>query len=225
MADAARRPPARRTLNARQRLARRNRWRRVAAAVLAGVAAVVTLAALAPRVSGESGRAVLVAARDLPAGAVVTAADVEVALRPAATVPGTGLTSAAQAVGRVTTTPLTSRDVVTADRLVGDGLLRGQPVGSVAMTVPVLDVGDATRPGARVDLYATATGETAATDVVVLAVRRPSEAASPLAAGGGPQLTLALPAVDAARVARSLGGLDGGQGLVVAVRAPSSSRQ
>ncbi len=161
--------------------------------------------------------------RDLPAGAVIGADDVEVALRPAATVPGTGLTAATEAVGRVTTTALTTRDVVTGERLVGDGLLRGQPSGTVAMSVPVLDVGEATRPGARVDLYTTATGETAATDVVVLAVRRPSDAASPLASGAGPQLTLALPATDAARVARSLSGLDGGQGLVVAVRPPAAS--
>jgi Flp pilus assembly protein CpaB len=208
----------RRALSTRQRLARRSRWRRIGAALLAAAAVVVALSALLPRVAGERGRAVLVVVRDLPAGAVVSAADVEVALRPAATVPATRLTTPEEVIGHVTATALTTHDVVTAERLVGAALLGGQPAGSVAMSVPVLDVGEATRPGVRVDLYATATGETAASDVVVLAVRRPSEALTPLASRAGPQLTVALPADAAARVARSLSGLDGGQGLVVAVR-------
>ena len=217
--------PGRRALNTRQRLARRGRWRRIGAALLAATAVVVALSALAPRVAGESGRAVVVAVHDLPAGVVVSAGDVEVVMRPAATVPATRLTTSEEVVGRVTATALTTRDIVTAERLVGSELLAGQPTGSVAMTVPVLDVGEATRPGVRVDLYTTATGETAAADVVVLAVRRPSEALSPLASVAGPQLTLALSADAASRVARSLSGLDGGQGLVVAVHPAPPIRQ
>ena len=221
MPSAGRMPSGgRRSLNARQRLARRARWRRWSAALLAAVAAAVTLSTLAPRATESSGREVLVAVRDLPAGAVVTRDDVEVVRRPASTVPETGLTAYADVVGRTTATALSTRDVVTSERLIGAALLAGQPAGSVAMSVPVLDVGEATRPGTRVDLYATGSGEAAASDVVVLAVRRPAES-SVLGGGSSPQLTVALDAGDAARVARSLSALDGAQGLVVAVRPPT----
>jgi Flp pilus assembly protein CpaB len=217
-------PPAgRRSLNTRQRLARRARWRRWTAAVLAAAAAAVTLAALAPRATEAQAREVVVVVRDLAAGAVVTRADVEVVGRTVSTVPETGLTAYADVVGRTTATALSTRDIVTSERLVGAELLAGQPAGSVAMSVPVLDVGDATRPGTRVDLYATGSGEEAASDVVVLAVRRPAESGSVLGGGSSPQLTVALDAGAAAAVARSLSGLDGGQGLVVAVRPAAGS--
>ncbi|WP_141841912.1 SAF domain-containing protein [Humibacillus xanthopallidus] len=210
--------PRRRSLSARQRLARRARWRRWAAALLAAAASAVAVSAVAPRATQTGGREVVVAVRDLAAGAVVTRDDVEVVARPEGTVPETGLTAYADVIGRTTATVVSSRDVLTAERLVGAALLAGQPPGSVAMSVPVLDVGDATRPGARVDLYTTAAGEAAATDVVVLAVRRPTESAALLGGGTSPQLTVALDAAEASAVARSLSGLDGGQGLVVAVR-------
>ena len=191
------------------------------AALIAAAAAAVMLSVLAPRATQSGGREVVVAVRDLPAGAVVTRADVEVVGRPVSTVPETGLTAYADVVGRTTATALSTRDIVTSERLVGAALLAGQPTGSVAMSVPVLDVGEATRPGTRVDLYATGSGEAAASDVVVLAVRRPADSASVLGDGSSPQLTVALDAGAAATVARSLSGLDGGQGLVVAVRPPT----
>jgi SAF domain len=212
------RPAGRRSLSTRQRLARRARWRRWTAALLAAAAAAVALSALAPRATQAGAQEVVVAVRDLPAGAVVTRADVEVTGRPMSMVPETGLTAYDDVVGRTTATALSSRDIVTSERLVGAALLAGQPAGSVAMSVPVLDVGEATRPGTRVDLYATGSGETAASDVVVLAVRRPAESASVLRGGSSPQLTVALDAGAAGTVARSLSGLDAGQGLVVAVR-------
>jgi Flp pilus assembly protein CpaB len=215
----------RRTLNVRQRRVRRSRWRRVVAALLAATAAAITLSALAPRATRAGGRDVVVAVRDLPAGALVSRADVAVVTRPASTVPDSGLAAYGDVVGRTTATALSERDVVTSERLVGEALLAGQPAGTVAMSVPVLDVGDATRPGVRIDLYTTAAGEAAATDVVVLAVRRPTESGALLGAGSSPQLTVALDASAAATVARSLSGLDGGQGLVVAVRPPAASSQ
>ncbi len=180
------------------------------------------LSALAPRMGQNAGRDVVVATRDLAAGAVVGPGDVEVVRRASATVPETVLTAYTDVVGRTTATALTAPDLVTAERLVGATLLTGQPSGTVAMSVPVLDVGEATRAGVRVDLYTSASGEAAASDVVVLAVRRPAESSSVLGSGTGPQLTVALDASAAARVARSLGGLDGGEGLVVAVRQPTA---
>ena len=68
------RPPAtgRRSLNARQRLARRARWRRWVTALLAAAAAALALSALAPRAAQSGGREVVVAVRDLPAGAVIS---------------------------------------------------------------------------------------------------------------------------------------------------------
>ena len=97
-------PAGRRSFNTRQRLARRARWRRWAAALLAAAAAAVMLSALAPRATQTGGREVVVAVRDLPAGSVVTRADVEVVGRPLSTVPETGLTAYADVVGRTTAT-------------------------------------------------------------------------------------------------------------------------
>jgi Flp pilus assembly protein CpaB len=90
----------------------------VAAAVAAGLSAVSPAAKAA-------GAPVLVAARDLPAGAVVAAHDVAVELVPPATVPDGALRRRAEAVGRMLAGPVRRGEPLTDARLAGPGLLTG----------------------------------------------------------------------------------------------------
>jgi Flp pilus assembly protein CpaB len=146
------------------------RRRRLIAALLTGIA-------VASGVHAAAGPApatvpVLVAARDLPAGARIGAADLET-VRFA---PGSAPEAVADdPVGEVLAAPLRSGEPVTDVRLVGPELTAGRPdLVAVPVRLPdpgmvaLLDVGD------RIDLLATdpqAGGATAvATDVPVLAI-------------------------------------------------------
>ncbi len=223
--DRAARPgrPARGGL--RRRAARRLRWRRGVAALLAGVAVWVVVGAVSPRASGTTGLPTVVAARDVPAGAVLGADDLAVVPRRPDDRPDGAATDPAAVVGSTAAGPLLAREVVTPSRLLGGSVLAGQPADHVALTVPVVDAtGAGARPGARVDLYATGTGERAASDVVVLAVRDASESGA-LGSSRPPQVTLSLGPDDAARVARGLSALEAGQSFVVAIRQPDTLQQ
>jgi Flp pilus assembly protein CpaB len=182
------------------------------------VAVLVTVAALRPVPAGGAGVPTVVMARDVAAGRTISADDVTVSVRPRGQRPGSALSTVQSVVGRAAAAPLSLHDVVTTERLVGAGLLSGQPERRVALSVPVLDAASVgVRPGDHVDLYATGTGTRAATDVVVLAVRAAEESTG-LGSGAPAQVTLALDPVQAAEVARGLGVLQAGQSLVVAVR-------
>lgn len=209
----------------RRRRARRARWRRWVAAVLAGAAVLVTVGALRPAPADGSGVPTVVMLRDVAAGQVVTRDDVELAARPAGQRPSTALAALEPAVGRVAAVRLTVREVVTSERLVGSGLLAGQPTDHVAISVPVLDVSSTgVGAGSRVDLYATGSGTRAATDVVVLAVHDAEESTG-LGTATPPRVTLALDPRQAGELARSLSALEAGQTLVVAVRQPGAPAQ
>lgn len=204
----------------RRRRARRARWRRWVAAVLAGVAVLVTVGALRPAPAEGSGVPTVVMVRDVAAGQVIARDDVEVAARPTGQRPGAALSAVEPAVGRVAAAPLATREVLTPGRLVGSGLLAGQPSDRVAISVPVLDVSSTgVGAGSRVDLYATGSGALAATDVVVLAVHDAEESVG-LGSATPPRVTLALDPRQAGELARSLSALEAGQSLVVAVRHP-----
>jgi hypothetical protein len=194
------------------------RWRRWAAAALAAAAALVTIGALRPPAAEGSGVPTVVVVRDVAAGTVVSRNDVEVVARAPAQRPESALSGLDGAVGRMAATPLVVHEVVTAERLVGADLLAGQPADRVAVSVPVLDASSVgVRPGSRVDLYATGTGEPVAVDVVVLALRA-GDVPAGLAAAAPPRVILALAPRQASDVARGLSALEAGQGLVVALR-------
>lgn len=204
----------------RRRSARRSRWRRWAAAILAGAAVLVTVGALRPAPAGGAGAPTLVMVRDVAAGQVVSGDDVELALRPRGQRPATALTTAAEVVGRTASGPLAAQEVLTPERLVGGDLLVGQPADRVALSVPVVDAGSVgVRPGDHVDLYATGTGTQVASDVVVLAVHDSGQTTG-LGVAAPPRLTLALGPQQASDVARGLGALEAGQSLVLAIRHP-----
>lgn len=203
----------------RRHLARRARLRRVAAAVLVALAAFVGVSAFAaPRVA-SAGVPTVIVVRPLTVGAVITRNDVDLVDRPAAHRPETAYAAYEQVVGRVLASPVAAREVLTTQRLAGAGLLVGQPAGRVAMTVPVIDpAATGVRPGSRVDLYATASGEPAALDVVVLAVAAVESSPDAWGAPPSPTVTLALDSAKATAVARSLSALEAGQSFVLALR-------
>ncbi len=138
-----------------------DRWRSLRRVVLRRrrtIAALLTAVAVAAGLQAVAGPApdtvpVLVAARDLPAGAAIGQGDVRTArFAPGSTPDGV----AADPVGQVLAGPLRTGEPITDVRLVGPALTSGQP-GLVAVPVrlpdpgmvALLDVGD------RIDLVAT----------------------------------------------------------------------
>ncbi|GAA4360090.1 Flp pilus assembly protein CpaB [Angustibacter luteus] len=160
--------------------------RRWLAAGCAAAATAVALGTLAP--DPRPGVPVLVAARDVPAGAALQDGDLDVVRRPATEVPAQALTSTDAAVGRVVAAPLRAREVLTRSRLVGRSLLAARPAGDVMVPVRMAD-GAASAlltPGSRVDVLVAAPDQPAARTVArgatVLAV--PGAASSGASTGG-----------------------------------------
>jgi pilus assembly protein CpaB len=187
----------------------RHRVRRWAGAGLAAAAVAGGLQALSP--APAAGVPALVLRRDLPAGAVLTAADVRAVDRPPGTVPR-GAVAGPAAIGQVLAGGARAGEVLTDVRLVGPGLLAGQPAGVVAAGVRVADPGAASLapPGAQVDVLVAVAGRPA--DVVARAATvlaaPPVPASSGDLLGGAPAdggtgafLVLAVPAADAAALA------------------------
>ncbi|MFI9386281.1 Flp pilus assembly protein CpaB [Kutzneria sp. NPDC052558] len=171
-------------------------FRRTAAAVLAVLA--VALAAATLLHGREHAIPVLVAARDVPAGATLTGDDVRTRDLPAAYVPAGALAEPAAAVGRILTGSARAGEPITDVRLVGreNTLLATGDPDSVAVPVRLSDpaVADLLRPGSHVDVV----GDPAvlASDAVVVAVR-PGEGVSTK----GRLVVMALPRRVAAKVA------------------------
>lgn len=148
--------------------------RRRALAVLCAMGAVAAgLRATAP--PAEPSFEVLVAARDLPAGAVLAADDLTtVALRPD-TAPDGVLTDTAEATGSVLAAAVRSGEPLTDVRLVGPDLTGGAP-GTIALPVRLSDAAQAglLQVGDEIDLLATdpesRTTTTVTSGVPVLAV-------------------------------------------------------
>ena len=174
--------PARRRL----RVVRRHLLlrRRLVASLLVGVAALAGVRAAAP--PPEPTVVVTVAARDLPAGAPLTASDVTTRRFPLDAAPD-GL--ARTVVGRVLAAPVSRGEPLTAVRLVGPGLARAQ-VGEAVLPVRISDAGVAAllRAGDEVDLLAADAATGAATvlaaGVTVLAVPDEPETPSGTATSG-----------------------------------------
>jgi pilus assembly protein CpaB len=143
--------------------------RRVAAALLTALALFVALRTpSAPPPSDEPAAVqVVVFARDLPAGRVLTAADLAVARYPPGVAPAGGVARPDGLVRRVLAGSVRAREPVTDTRLVGPGLTSLLPAGQVAAPVRLADLSVAAlvRTGDRVDVLATAADAPAA-DVV-----------------------------------------------------------
>lgn len=137
---------------------RRRQWRRLVLrrllAAACAASAVVGVLAVARTPQHAQSRPVVVASRAIPVGQVVDAASVRVARWPAALAPDGSLGSLSDVVGRPASTPIGTGEPVTSARLSASALLAGQPSGTVAVHVPLLDAASASMldAGERVDL-------------------------------------------------------------------------
>jgi Flp pilus assembly protein CpaB len=182
-------------------------WRRrlLAAGLLAGSVAF-GLQVLAP--TPVPGVPVVVAARDVAAGTVLTASDVRRVERPAGAVPAGALTGTRQATGATVASAVRRGEVLTDVRLAGAGSLRGLGAGLVGAPVPLADGGTAAllRPGDVVDVLAAgadAAGEArlVASAVRVLVVPHGDADRLGLGSGDGALLLVATTPSAAARLA------------------------
>lgn len=197
----------RRLALARRRVRRavlgRRRLLAAACAALAVVAGVRAVAAPPPETV-----AVTVAARDLPAGAVLAASDLATVDLPPDTLPADLLSDP---TGRTLAGPVSQGEPLTGVRVVGASLAQEALVGTDRLALPVRlpDAGAVglLRVGDRIDLVATdpqgATSEVVAQGVPVLALPGPDTsagAAGPAGPAGGRLVVLGVVADELPRV-------------------------
>ena len=175
--------------------------RQVAAALLTVLALVLALRTT-PAPSAAGGREfvpVAVSARDLPAGTVLTTADLAIARYPPDVAPAGVTGEPEQLRGRVLAGGVRAHEPVTDARLVGPGITSLLPEGQVAAPVRLADLAVAAlvHTGDRVDVLATP-AEAAAAEVVAEGALVVATAGGDDDAGAG----LLLLAVDDATAAR-----------------------
>ncbi len=153
---------------------RRARWRRrvlrrLLSAVLAATAVLLVVLELRPPAAPVT--AALVAARDVPAGAVLAEADLRVDHVPRDAVQPGALITVADAVHRRVGAALSRGEGVTASRLVPRGALDGLPAGRVALHVVSADPAavDLLSPGLPARVYPSVGGPALAVGATVLA--------------------------------------------------------
>lgn len=191
----------------------RYRWFVVACCL--AVAALAVVAELRP--PPEPTVPVLVTARDLPAGTLLTAADVR---QESTSRAPAGSVSTEAAVGSTLTVGLPEGMPVVETMLLGPGLADAAPPGWVVMPVPLADalLADLVRVGDRIDLYLAAadTGgrlteaELVTSGALVLARASPAQPeggwlGAPASAGGTSVLVVAIRPEDAADLAGASG--------------------
>jgi Flp pilus assembly protein CpaB len=169
----------------------------------------------------------VVTARDVAAGATLTADDVTTGEVVGPAPPG-ALTDVAAAVGRVAVTPFLAGEAITATRLAEGGgkLTVSVPAGEVAVTLGVESVPDGLSAGDRVDVLATYTAarpytSTVAEDLRVLTVR----SADGGSFGAGSAAVTRITFVTTPDIARALVGADATATLALAVRGSTSVAQ
>jgi Flp pilus assembly protein CpaB len=154
--------------------------------VLVAAAVAIGLLALSP--DAPAGTTVLVMARDVTAGTMLSTDDVEPAARPPDQLPAGTLAATSDAVGRVLASGARRGEVLTDVRLVGPGVVESLPAGEVAVPVRVADPAAAAlvRPGDHVDVLVALDGEVTARAVLSGAVvlARPEPAGSGGLLGG-----------------------------------------
>jgi len=145
------------------------RRRGLLAAGLAAAAVASGLTALAPTPPATT--SVLTAARDLAAGAVLTADDLVAAPVPTALVPSGALVDVAAVTGRLVAGPVRRGEALTDVRLLGAGLL--PPGDEVAAPVRLAEpaTGALVVAGDRVDVLSAAPEGGRAAEVVATALR------------------------------------------------------
>lgn len=200
--------------------------RRIAAALLlATVVALLARGLLAD--TPTDGEPVLVARREVPIGALLTAGDVELRPMPAQLVPEGAVTDPSTALGMPVSAVLTPGQVVTAHAVRTGSLLRGQPGGTSAMWLPLPDlaVAQGLSAGDRVDVHSPVDGAPVVLEVLVVAARSPGPGGSgPAGLMGGsggareaPGVWLAVSAEQARALAAARGADPAGGALLLAI--------
>jgi len=155
--------------------------------------------------------AVVVAARDLPAGHALTRRDVAVARWPAAIRPAGASGEPASVVGRRLAGPVREREAITTTRLVGADLAAGLAPGLLATTVALGDphATDLVRAGDHVDLIEAARppdiadpGLVGTSDVRTVAANAVVLAVLPAGASANAELVVAVRRSTAVRITR-----------------------
>lgn len=162
------------------------RHRRLVAALFAALSVLCLAAALRP--APEPGVPVVVAARDLPGGIVLTAADLAVVDVPARAAPASRLGDAAPVVGKVLAAAVDRGVAVTARSVVSEQLVAGTD-GRVLAPVrfPDADLAVLLAPGIHVDVVAAddGTAEVVARKARVVALPQPSADGGMFGQAGG----------------------------------------
>jgi pilus assembly protein CpaB len=183
----------------------RTRLRRVVSAGLVAGAAWLAMSAFLPK-TPPRGIPVVVVARDLMPGHVLTSSDLTVADWPRDLGPGGAVADPEALVGKALGAGMSHGEAVTAARVRGPGLLTGARTGLVAAHIRLADPAMAAMaaPGDHVDLISSA-GQVEAADVVVLAVDAGSEGGSAWStkSGSGPPggVVVAVDSGEAVRLA------------------------
>lgn len=189
------------------------RRRRLIAALLCCAAAGTAVQALLPP---DPGRALLVvAAADLPAGALLAAGDLQTVPQAASAIPPDSFSDPAQLSGRRLATPLRQGSPLMQTSLVGTGLLTGAPPDSVAVSVRPADPAlvQLISPGQLVDVVlggaegdqGTGTAAVLAADAPVLWTASDGADSWPGSGEGGAVVVLAAAPGEAAALAAASG--------------------
>lgn len=112
----------------------------------------------------------LVAVRELPAGHLLSAGDVQVRAVPTAAVPAGALTGTVAALDRTLVSPLARGEVLTALDLRTSALLRGSVAGTVAVFLPLSEpaVAASVEAADRVDVHSPVDGSVVVSRALVL---------------------------------------------------------
>ena len=166
--------------------------RRLLAALCAAAATATALDVVAPR--GPDLVTVLVAARDVAAGAALTADDLRAAALPHELAPDGALRPGARVIGRAVSGPVRRGEPLTDVRLVGASLLAHAGPGVVAVPVRLADPDAAAlaRSGDRVDVLAAPLDGGSAVVAVVAARALVLAVPAPSSGGDGSVVVLAV---------------------------------
>lgn len=196
---------------------RRRRLRKLAATGFAGVAVFVALGVVRAPEPVET-VAVVVAARDLPAGQVITAGDLAVRRWPTSVVPARRATDIGEVVGRMTATPVGSGEPVTSGRLVEPWPASAAIAERVVTALPGVDqaLRSLVRAGDHVDVLDPATGAVVVSDGLVVADPSPGQVDPLSGAAASSSILLAVTTSQARALATA--GARGDLAPLVAVR-------
>jgi Flp pilus assembly protein CpaB len=191
----------------------------VAAVLLVGLAAWLALTAALPH-PVEVGVSTVVAARDLALGTTVAAGDLRVERRGAAERPEAALAEVGPAVGQILSGPVLAGEIVTPARFQGPAQLAGLSPGSVAVSLPVPDqvLLAMVRPADSVSVLAAGSGQLLSGTARVLATDLPASGGLPAVAATTGHLVVAVTPDEARTIAVALGPSGAPGGLLVALR-------